>query len=67
MAKKKRDTVKSDMTFLDAIQSKRRDWGNLNPVTRVVPDKTKYSRKEKHKKNYKEGDFYNINEFIHYF
>ena len=55
MAKKKRDTVQSDMTFLDAIQSKRRDWGNLNPVTRVVPDKTKYSRKEKHKKNYKEG------------
>ena len=54
MAKKKKDTVKSDMTFLDAIQSKRRDWGNLNPVTRVVPDKTKYSRKEKHKKDYKE-------------
>lgn len=54
MAKKKKDTVKSDMTFLDAIQSKRRDWGNLNPVTRVVPDKTKYSRKKKHKKNYKE-------------
>jgi hypothetical protein len=52
--KKKKDTVKSDMTFLDAIQSQRRDWGNLNPVTRVVPDKTKYSRKEKHKKNYKE-------------
>ena len=52
--KKKKDTVKSDMTFLDAIQSKRRDWGNLNPMTRVVPDKTKYSRKEKHKKNYKE-------------
>jgi hypothetical protein len=54
MAKKKKDTVKSDMTFLDAIQSKRRDWGPLNPVTRVIPDKTKYSRKEKHKKDYKE-------------
>ena len=58
MAKKKKETVKSDMTFLDAIQSKRRDWGNLNPVTRVVPDKTKYSRKEKHKKNYKEEQYW---------
>ena len=24
-------------------------WGGLNPVTRIVPDKTKYTRKVKHK------------------
>ena len=27
---------------------KRKDW-NINPITRVTKDKTKYSRKEKHK------------------
>lgn len=32
----------------------RTTWGILNPVTKIVPDKTKYSRKSKHKK--KAGD-----------
>ena len=27
--------------------SKRRSWGTFSPVTRVVKDKTKYSRKDK--------------------
>ena len=27
--------------------SKRRDWGTFSPVTRVVRDKTKYTRKDK--------------------
>lgn len=31
---------------LDA--AKRRDWNGLNPVTRVVEQKQKYSRKIKH-------------------
>ena len=29
---------------------KRKGWDTVNPVTKVVSDKTKYSRKEKHKK-----------------
>lgn len=28
---------------------KRNGWGNLNPVTKIIPNKKKYSRKEKHK------------------
>ncbi len=28
----------------------RTTWGILNPVTKIVPDKTKYSRKKKHKR-----------------
>lgn len=30
----------------------RKGWGELSPVTRIVRDKTKYSRKEKHKPSY---------------
>ena len=33
---------------------KRNDWNGLNPVTRVTNDKTKYSRKTKHKNTYAE-------------
>ena len=29
---------------------KRKSWNTVNPITKVVSDKTKYSRKEKHKK-----------------
>lgn len=29
---------------------KRQGWGNVNPVTKVIPDKTKYTRKNKHKR-----------------
>ena len=28
---------------------RRGDWGAVNPATQVVPDKKKYSRKQKHK------------------
>jgi hypothetical protein len=34
---------------LAIIKSVRKGWGELNPVTRVVRDKTKYNRKSKHK------------------
>ena len=27
----------------------RRDWNGINPVTKMIPDKTKYTRKKKHK------------------
>jgi hypothetical protein len=29
----------------------RSDWGNVKPYTRVESDRTKYSRKTKHKKS----------------
>ena len=51
---KKKDTVQSDITFLDAIKSQRGSWNGVNPVTKVIPDKTKYSRKKKYKTDYRE-------------
>lgn len=41
-------------SFFEIYQSIRRDWGNVNPVTKVIPNKKKYRRKDKHKKNYKD-------------
>ena len=41
-------------SFFEIYQSIRRDWGNINPVTKVIPNKKKYRRKDKHKKNYKD-------------
>ena len=40
--------------FFEIYQSIRRDWGNVNPVTKVISNKKKYRRKDKHKKNYKD-------------
>lgn len=34
-------------------KSLRNDWGELNPISRIIPDKKKYSRKDKHKKGFK--------------
>ena len=35
---------------IETIQTKlRRDWGKVRPVTFIMPDKTKYTRKIKHK------------------
>lgn len=44
MAKKKK---KKDKSMLDVYQSIRRDWGDLNPVTRVMENKKR--KKPKHK------------------
>lgn len=30
----------------------RKDWNGLNPSTKIIPNKKKYSRKEKHKKKF---------------
>lgn len=35
----------------DPYKSIRRDWGDVNPVTKVYKDKSKYDRKDKHKKD----------------
>lgn len=40
--------MKDRTSQLDAIKSVRKTWG-FKPVTRVVADKTKYSRKPKHR------------------
>lgn len=34
---------------LDLMKSIRKDWNGVNPVTKVIKDKTKYTRKIKHK------------------
>lgn len=47
MGKKSKKKPKSNLEILKSI---RKTW-EVNPVTKVIPDKTKYTRKEKHKKN----------------
>lgn len=44
MAKKKK---KKNKSVLDIYQSIRRDWGDLNPVTRIIENKKR--KKPKHK------------------
>ena len=36
-------------TNLELMKSIRKDWGVINPTTKVMKDKTKYTRKIKHK------------------
>lgn len=40
------------VTSLELYKGIRKDWGDINPVQRVVPNKKKYTRKQKHKKDY---------------
>lgn len=44
MSKKSNPKVK---TWAEVFQSERKSWGNVNPVTRVIPDKR--FKKPKHK------------------
>lgn len=39
-------------TYVEIFQSERKTWGNVNPVTRVMRDRTKYNRKQKHRKGW---------------
>lgn len=50
MSKKLRKLKK--VTSLELYKGIRKDWGAINPVQRVVPNKKKYTRKEKYKKDY---------------
>ena len=44
-------------TTAEIYQSIRRDWGNVNPVTKIIPNKKKPKRHPKHKKeNYHEQE-----------
>jgi hypothetical protein len=40
-------------TNAEIFRGMRRDWGNVNPVTKVIPDKRK--KKPKHKERYDEA------------
>lgn len=52
MSKKKED---KNSTY-EAARHLRGSWNGVNPVTKIIPDKTKYSRKKKHKKENKEEE-----------
>lgn len=47
-------TKKKVKTNLEIIQGIRRDWGNINPVTKVIPDKRR--KPPKYKNNYRDDD-----------
>lgn len=49
MSKKSKKTPK---TNLEIYQSMRRDWGSVNPVTKVIPDKR--NKRPKHRKGWDE-------------
>lgn len=51
MTRKKKMKIKVKK-IEDPTKISRTTWGTCNPVTRVQKDKTKYSRKQKHKKEY---------------
>lgn len=36
-------------TWAEIFQKQRRDWGEINPATKIIPNKKKYTRKQKHK------------------
>lgn len=42
--------------FYDTYKKIRRDWADVKPITKVMKNKKKYNRKEKHKKQYYEED-----------
>ena len=43
MSKKKNQAK----TWVEVFQSERKTWGNVNPVTRVIPDKRRKAPKHK--------------------
>ena len=49
MSKKSKKTIK---TNLEIYQGMRRDWGSVNPVTKVIPDKR--NKRPKHRKGWDE-------------
>jgi hypothetical protein len=48
---------KKEGSFYDTYKSLRRDWGGINPVTKVIENKKrKKARKEKHRLRYMENE-----------
>lgn len=52
MANKSKKTAK---TVVEIYQSIRRDWGEVNPVTKIIPNKKRVKRRPKHKKDFYEN------------
>ena len=48
---------KGILNFITYTKKIRKDWEEINPVTRIIPDKKKYTRKQKHKNNYMEKEY----------
>lgn len=46
---KKRKKKSKPRTFYEMSKTIRGSWGDINPVTKIEKDKTKYTRKQKHK------------------
>jgi hypothetical protein len=46
----KRNPVPKKLSTAELIRRVRGSWNGVNPVTRVIPDKTKYRRRPKHPK-----------------
>lgn len=42
-------------TTAEIYQSIRRDWGEVNPVTKIIPNKKRVKRRPKHKKDFYEN------------
>jgi len=45
--------MSASKNFLESLRKVRGDWGGVKPYTRIEKDRKKYSRKEKHKKDYR--------------
>ena len=45
---KENKNAKTNPTY-EAARRIRGSWNGINPVTKIIPDKTKYTRKKKHK------------------
>lgn len=52
--------TKKPRSSYELQKSIRGSWNGINPVTKFIDSKKRYSRKDKHRKNYKE-DFMDDN------
>ena len=43
---------KKAKSMVEIYQGVRRDWGSVNPVTKIIPNKKKQKRHPKHKKSF---------------
>lgn len=44
--------ITKNTTQHELYKTIRKDWGDINPITKVNKDKTKYTRKKKHKERF---------------
>jgi len=54
--RKKKNKPKDYIDMYDVYKKVRKSWGDVNPVTKIVPDKKKYTRKKKHKRRYEDDN-----------